>query len=299
MSESSGEDVSSRGSSDFQSDTDDDNFDVEGECFSELFNTSPDSDGETEAVAVGGGVEQAEELVKKLKDELAAKRRITSANKGHTQDVSGKNHRRGIAPKWKRMAKKLRDERMTFSQIQERVYLRSSGTAFLQSSNQLKRWEAKEYPRGRQGVRDRSAKPDGDATSKALAQWFAEKYGARLNNVVGVYVNFDEIPFSYSGQMSGGHTLDYRCANNVMTSEDPAWNKRCCSFIPCLCIVERALGHSKLPCCLLLRRSAKSKWVLSNPMNWLISETGSGVVNTQFIAKTFLPWLNDAVKKIG
>ena len=99
-----------------------------------LLNTSPDSDGETEAVAVGGGVEQAEELVKKLKDELAAKRRITSANKGHTQDVSGKNHRRGIAPKWKRMAKKPRDERMTFSQIQERctydpdtrrVYLRS------------------------------------------------------------------------------------------------------------------------------------------------------------------------------
>ena len=196
-------------------------------------------------------------------------------------------------------------------------------------------------------MRDRSAKPDGDATSKALAQWFAEKrgakvrvsvatlkrqakvlndedlprwwfskwkqrynifnravqrcttktlaelmtllqsfhsfvYGAKLNNVVGVYVNFDEITFSYSGQMSGGHTVDYRGANNVMTSEDPAWDKRCCSFIPCLCIVKRALsGYEtfKLPCCLLLRRSAKSKWVLSNPMNWLISETGSGVVN--------------------
>ena len=30
------------------------------------------------------------------------------------------------------------------------------------------------------GVRDRSAKPDGDATSKALAQWFAEKRGAKV-----------------------------------------------------------------------------------------------------------------------
>ena len=136
---------------------------------------------------------------------------------------------------------------------------------------------------------------------KLLQRFHEFVYGARLNNVVSVYVNFDEVPFSYSGQMSGGCTLEYKGAVNVMSGEDPMWDKRSCSYIPCLCIVRRALGFEsyRLPCSILFRRTAKKKWTLANPKKWLLEESPSGVVNTQFIAKTFLPWLNDEVKRIG
>ncbi len=123
-------------------------------------------------------------------------------------------------------------------------------------------------------------------------------YELRANVVVYVYVNFDEMPMSFSGSMTGGKTMEVRGTRAVFASVDPNWDRRNSSFIPVLCVVKRALGWEAVtrPCLVVLRRDAKRSWVLTPPKGWLVAESASGVVTTTFVVNTILGFVSAAVK---
>ena len=67
-------------------------------------------------------------------------------------------------------------------------------------------------------------------------------YSIRLSRCIAIIINFDEIPFSFSGSMNSNSTLSERGTTNVMVSEDPNWDRRCCSFIASVAVINEELG---------------------------------------------------------
>ena len=347
-------------------DSTDNDFEVVEEIFSDIFSVDDDGSGEVPGVPDAAQVNN-EERIAKAHGELKILRALQVKSLPRTVDVAGKRHRKGIAGKWKKLAKRLRGEGKSFTEVQREVYEKSSGVVFVSTRHQLHTWCAKEYQRGTGSCsRVRGKKPQ-NALSTELLAWFKAQrenrvavsvtmlkrkaaslnvggddlprcfvsrwrarncivmrsiqrrttkspeqlraliqsfhsyvYSARLQRSIRIFVNFDEIPVSFSGSMHGGGTLEFRGTTDVLSSTDTNWDKRCGSFIPILVVVQRSIGFDvvRVPSCFLLRRSAKKMWRLLNPQKWLIEQTDSGVVTTHFISEVMLPWLTDILKPL-
>jgi hypothetical protein len=148
-------------------------------------------------------------------------------------------------------------------------------------------------------IQRRSAKPMEEIAEKlqTLHQYVGE---CRFNRVIKIFINFDEVPWSYSGSHSPGRTLEVCGAQNVFSTVDPNWDKRCASFIPVLAIICRASGWECLPlkAAVLLRRDCKKAWVLPNSHGWLVDESASGVVTSMFVGGKLLPFISAQVRSL-
>ena len=288
------------------SDSTNDDFEAVEELFSDIFTGDDDGIDEdpSDTDAKGGDTPANTDKVKraeKRSEELKALRALQSKAVARTRDAAGKRHRQGIPGKWKKLAKKLRGEGKTFTEVQQKVYEQSCGKAFISTRHQLTAWCAKDYERGTGcGSRVRAKKPQNALSTQLLAwfkaqrdnrvtvsitmlkrkaaslnaggvdlpRWFISRwrvqncvvmrsiqrrttkspeqlraliqsfhsyvYGARLARRIGIFVNFDEIPMSFSGSMHGGETLEFRGTTDILSSTDVSWDKRCGSFIPIL-----------------------------------------------------------------
>lgn len=121
---------------------------------------------------------------------------------------------------------------------------------------------------------------------------------------VFVIINTDQIPMSFCGSMNISSTLDVSGSRNVMVASDPAWERRCASFMPCLAVVRNGNEWvcENIKGAILLRRTAKKKWSFPNTHGWLIEENCTGVVNGAFTSQQFIPHITrqiDTMKMQG
>lgn len=118
-------------------------------------------------------------------------------------------------------------------------------------------------------------------------------YRIRSEQNVTILINLDEVPFSFSGGLKSGTTLCQRGATDVITSEDPKWDKRCASFVAIIGVIKRGAQWENLPlkCAVLLRRTAKKPWLIQNPHRWLITESPSGVVTGTYMSNYVAPYI--------
>ena len=104
---------------------------------------------------------------------------------------------------------------------------------------------------------------------------------SRLRRKYVAILNFDEIPWSVAGKMSGGGTLEIRGTKVVMIRRDVNHEKRCGSFLCAVLVQLCDDGRYQvvpLRCPFLFRRNAKKELNMANPMSWLLSSSKSGVM---------------------
>ena len=132
------------------------------------------------------------------------------------------------------------------------------------------------------------------AEMHALLQSFHRHlYEQRALSIQVIWLNFDEIPWSFSGSLVTRGTLAVRGATNVVVAEDPNWDKRCASYIPILAVrlIGNAWGKLPLKAAFLLKRTAKHPLVPQNAGRWLYSESESGVVTTTYVVNLLYPYI--------
>ena len=120
--------------------------------------------------------------------------------------------------------------------------------------------------------------------------------------MIRVFFNFDEMPGTFSGTMNNDKTLDRRGNTAIHVATDPNWDRRNSSFIPVLAVVKRQLGWEplSLPCALLLRRDARTPWLLNPPAGLACRRACLRCRHDAVcVASQLLPWLNNAVKASG
>ena len=94
--------------------------------------------------------------------------------------------------------------------------------------------------------------------SKSLQSFHEFLYNIRLSRIVSIIINLDMIPFPFSGSMNSTSffALSARGCRDIIVAEDPAWTKRCASYIAILVVIKRASWFEPLflRCVVLLRR---------------------------------------------
>ena len=121
-----------------------------------------------------------------------------------------------------------------------------------------------------------------------------------MHRLISFVINFDEIPWPPSGSMNKGTTLDFKGTKNVIVHRDPRLDKRAASFIAVLACAKYTDGWApvQMKCAVLLRREAKTPWVLNNPEGWLINESKTGVVTGNWMVHSFIPFLKAQIPEI-